>query len=255
MCSKNGCFKLIFQNGDLVAYRTSDMSLIWNTHLYTNGQMVKACAETDGFKFYAIAYGSTLFTQIAISLPSPYDVKFTDNGQLLFVMRNSGEIYEYSNFGVGTNCKSNTNCSESIVDVGECISTGQAKISCNGCFKMVLEKGNLVVYYNNAPGLPPIYTFNTNGQAVKACASSSAPFYFYSASGQIVWGSFIHMYSLGVYMKLLDNGQIVFASKNESDILISTYGKSTSCYNAFNDTKCIGNVLSNTECLYPNQAL
>lgn len=173
-------------------------------------------------------------------------------------------------------------CADSIIKSGECLYEGQVKYSCNGCFKIVIENGNLVVYYNNVPGVPPVWTSNyTNGLAVKACAENPN-FVFYGASMQL-W---IILFTGPVDAKLLDNGQMMFAQRGTNSSF--TYGTSASCYpttttqtettteTAFEGTTpegtttdetttfietsvaplgpCNGNRIVQKECLYPGQA-
>jgi hypothetical protein len=212
LCSKNGCFKIIVENSVLICYRTSDMTVAWKQPL----RSVNACMASSG------VFGAL------IQYPGPSDAVLTDDGQLITLLRSTGER-NLGNFGIASTCNSNSICSQSVIDVGECFVPGQVKVSCNGCFKMVLEGGNLVVYHNNLLGLQPVFTYSIWGLAVKACGEGTY-FQFYTSDGSPVGGvGPEHDYN-GVIAKVLDNGQIVFAAKNASIAHVFTFGNATSCY-------------------------
>lgn len=219
LCSKTGCYKAIIENGDLVVYRISDMIIAWRSP-YTNGRATRACATNSSY------FDISPHT---IGLSGPSNAQLTNDGQLFFLLQSTGQR-NLGNLGIGSSCFSNFICAQSVIDVGECLTPGQFKVSCNECFKMVLEGGNLVVYYNNALGLPPVWTYqSTSGQAAKACGEVGS-FQFYSSSGSHVWGEGPSSDGNGVTAKILDNGQIVFAAKNSSISYVFTYGNASSCY-------------------------
>jgi hypothetical protein len=211
LCSKNGCFRMIIENSVLIAYRMSDMSVAWKQPI----KSINACMAITG-----------VFAEL-IEFARLSDAVLTDDGQLIVLLGSTGGR-GLGNFGIASTCNSSSICSQSVIDVGECFFPEQVKVSCNGCFKMVLEGGDFVVYHNNAPGLPPVLSYPTWGITVKACGGIEL-LEFYTTDGTKTGGVGPPHDHNGVIAKVLDNGQIVFAAKNASIANVFTFGNATIC--------------------------
>lgn len=153
--SCNGCFRMGFLDGSFVISHATDPSSI--IHTIFNGSAVKVCASYQGITFYS-ASDEILRMDIVYGYERTY---FYLSDTSTFNVR---QYYSYTmqtlrSYGVNTECIGSVTlpttittthfyqsiCDSAIIKPGECLFPWQFKYSCNGCFRMGLIDGNLVI--------------------------------------------------------------------------------------------------------------
>lgn len=79
-------------------------------------------------------------------------------------------------------------CDDSIPS-GTTVSLGTTKVSCKGCFRLILQNDGNLVSYRNYPPYTAVWTSNTNGRGItKGVMEQNGQFNLYTASG-VYWST------------------------------------------------------------------
>lgn len=116
-------------------------------------------------------------------------------------------------------------CDSAIIRPGECLVAGQFKISCNGCFRMGLINGNLVVSSTLISPFAAHFILNAQNRAYKLCSNDTSLVFLDDTNTNILTqGS---NQAGQVYIYIGDDSQVILGSVSGPYVF---YGNPSECY-------------------------